>query len=91
VIYSNRDIDIDLFDGNADNEISSYNVLNAVALATGFHRTPYMNLLLDFYSVAPKYNVRLELDTTDEIDNFSYCMRLITYDRLCGGNYSAEK
>ncbi len=90
VIYSNRDIDIDIFENNTGNEISSYNALNAVALATGFHRTAYMNLLLDFYRVTPKYNVRLQLEATEDIEKYAGYMEMITYDRICGKNYSDE-
>ncbi|MGM9521264.1 MAG: LTA synthase family protein [Oscillospiraceae bacterium] len=88
IIYSNRDIDISIFDSNTENEISPYNVLNAVALATDFRRTPYMNLLLDFYEVTPMYNVRLHLDENEEIVYFTKRMQLITYDRTSGKGYS---
>lgn len=91
LIYSNRDIDIEIFENNTDNKISTYNILNAVSLATGFERTPYMNMLLDFYSVAPVYNIRLELPQDPVISYFTNCMRLITYDRLQGKNYSSIK
>lgn len=90
VIYSNRDIQIPIFDSHTDNRISSFNVLNAIALATGFQRTAYMDLLLDFYEAEPVYNVRLLLPSTPELDRFTRYMHLITYDRVCGGNYSKE-
>ena len=88
VIYSNRDIDIEIFQENRDNRISPYNLLNAVSLATGFGRTEYMELLLDFYDTTPIYNVRLNLDVTPEIQAFLSKIELITYDRTSGQGYS---
>ena len=90
VIYSNRTLDKGLFEGNTDNAISDYNLLNAVALSTGFSRTPYMNLLLDFYSVTPIYNVRLGMEVTNDIAPFARAMEYLTYDRVFGKNYSAQ-
>lgn len=88
IIYSNRDVEIPLFQSKQDLEISPYNVLNAVALATGFGRTPYMNFLLDFYDLMPYYNVRLMLDVTDEAQSYIDAIKLITYDRTSGKRYS---
>lgn len=90
VIYANRDIHIDMFSSHTGNEMSSFQALNAVAQATGFRRTAYMNLLLDFYEAAPVYNVRLLIDLSPEAQKFTEYMRLFTYDRVCGGNYSRE-
>lgn len=90
LIYSNRQLDGGLFDKNTDNVISDYNLLNAVALSTGFSRTPYMNLLLDFYRTTPIYNVRLGMELTDAIVPFASAMEQITYDRVFGKNYSAQ-
>jgi hypothetical protein len=88
VIYSNRDIDISIFDEHTDNKISPYNMLNAVSLATGFQRTAYMNLLLDFYNVTPMYNVRLKIDSTPDIEKFCEYLQMVTYDRTSGKGYS---
>ena len=90
LIYSNRKLDSGLFSGHKDNRISDYNLLNAVALSTGFSRTPYMNLLLDFYDATPIYNVRLGMEVTDAIAPFARAMEHITYDRVFGKNYSAQ-
>ncbi len=89
LIYSNRDIDIELFASKKGNKISPYNLLNFVSLATGFERTPYMNMLLDFYRTIPAYNSRLGITVTARIDKFLRNMKLITYDRLQGKNYSS--
>lgn len=88
LIYSNRTLDSGLFVGNRDNVISDYNLLNAVAVSTGFGRTPYMQLLQDFYDIAPAYNVRLGMERTELIDRFARMMELITYDRVFGHNYT---
>ena len=88
MIYSNRSLDGGLFEGNRNNVISDYNLLNAVAVSTGMARTPYMNLLLDFHTVTPIYNVRLGMEVTDAIAPFATAMEHITYDRVFGGNYS---
>ena len=90
LIYSNRKLEGGLFEQNTGNIISDYNLLNAVALSTGFSRTPYMNLLLDFHSVSPIYNVRLGMEVTDAIAPFASAMEHITYDRVFGENYSAQ-
>ena len=88
LIYSNRPLASGLFPDNRDNVISDYNLLNAVALSTGFRRTPYMQLLEDFYHVTPAYNVRLGMERTAPIDRFAHMMELITYDRVFGHNYT---
>lgn len=90
LIYSNRKLDPGLFAQNSGNRISDYHLLNAVAVSTGFGRTPYMNLLLDFHSVSPIYNVRLGMEVTDAIAPFAKAMEHITYDRVFGENYSAQ-
>lgn len=90
LIYSNRKLDRGLFEHNTGNIISDYNLLNAVAVSTGFGHTPYMNLLLDFHAVTPIYNVRLGMEVTDSIAPFAGAMEHITYDRVFGRNYSAQ-
>ena len=91
LIYSNRTLDKGLFESNTDNRISDYNLLNAVAVSTGMSRTPYMNLLLDFYEVTPIYNVRLGMELTDAIAPFAKAMEYLTYDRVFGKNYSGQE
>lgn len=90
LIYSNRTLDKGLFEANTGNRISDYNLLNAVAVSTGFARTPYMNLLLDFYKATPIYNVRLGMEVTDAIAPFARAMEYLTYDRVFGKNYSGR-
>jgi len=86
IIYSNRELTPIL--PNLDNHISTYYLLPIVAYQTGFHRTPYMNLLLDYFQRVPFHNARLNLPETDDNRSLANTMRLITYDRLIGRNYS---
>ena len=88
VIYSNRELSGGLLEEHTGNHISDYNLLNTVARSTGMARTPYMELLADFYRTAPFYNVRLELPLTDEMSFFTQAMEQITYDRLLGQGWS---
>ena len=90
LIYSNRTLDKGLFESSAGNRISDYNLLNAVAVSTGMSRTPYMNLLLDFYQTTPIYNVRLGMELTEAIAPYAKAMEYLTYDRVFGKNYSGQ-
>ena len=86
VIYSNRELARII--PNRDNHISTYYLLSIMAYQTGFHRTPYMNLLLDYFRQVPFHNVRLGRPETDITRSLERTMRLITYDRLIGRGYS---
>ncbi len=88
LIYSNRKLDKGLLPARRGNAISDYNLLNTVALSTGMARTPYMELLRDFHSVTPAYNVRLGMELTVDIASFAKSMEYITYDRVFGKNYT---
>lgn len=89
VIYSNRKLDGGLLPQRTGNAISDYNLLNSVAISTGMARTPYMELLREFYETAPIYNVRLGLERTDAILPYATAMEYITYDRVFGKNYTS--
>ena len=91
LIYSNREIDIPMLSGHKNADLTSNNALNALAQATGFRRTPFMRFLEDFHAVAPAYNVRLGVTMTDELTRFDRALRLLTYDRVVGGNYTEGK
>lgn len=84
LFYSNRKLAPGLFAQNTGNELSSYYLLDAAALCTGFQRTPYMNLLLDCYEVAPFYNERLVMDMTSELWESVRARHCVTYERLHG-------
>lgn len=90
LIYANRDIEIPMFGQNTENKASSFNTLNAVAQATGFHRTAYMNFLSDFYAEVPIYNNRLWVDVSDKGKEYISALELFTYDRVSGSKYSKE-
>ena len=91
LIYSNRELDIPMLSGHTGADLTAKNALNAVAQATGFRTTPFMEFLADFHSVAPAYNVRLGLEMTDVLKRFDDALHLITYDRVVGENYSKGK
>ena len=91
LIYSNRKLDIPMLSGHTGADLTANNALNAVAQATGFRTTPFMEFLADFHSVAPAYNVRLGLEMTDVLKRFDDALHLITYDRVVGENYSKGK
>ena len=86
IIYANRELAPIL--PNLDNHISTYYLMPIMAYQTGFHRTPYMNLLLDYFQRVPFHNARLGLPETDDNLSLARTMRLITYDRLIGRNHS---
>ncbi len=90
VIYSNRELKDGLVKSGTDNEISDYNLLNSIAISTGFTQTSYMRLLSDFYDEIPYYNSRLEIEKTDQIEKFANAMELITYDRIVGKRWSVR-
>jgi len=88
LIYANRPLARGIFSEYMDNHISTYYLLSALAVMTEFHRTPYMNLLLDYHARVPVHNVRLAQPLTDEIQSLQRMLWLITYDRLVGNLYS---
>ena len=88
LIYSNRELEGGLLEGHTGNEISDYNLLNSLARSTGMARTPYMELLADFYQNVPFYNNRLLLPLSQEDTFFTRAMEQITYDRVLGEGWS---
>lgn len=91
LIYSNREIAIPMLSGRKGADLTANNALNAVAEATGFRRTPLMGFLGDFHDAIPAYNVRLQVSMTDEIAKFDRELRLLTYDRIVGENFTKGK
>ena len=88
LIYSNRELEGGLLSSRTGNEISDYNLLNSLARSTGMARTPYMELLADFYQNVPFYNNRLLLPLSQEDSFFPLAMEQITYDRVLGQGWS---
>lgn len=89
VIYANRDLEWDMLPQPNGNEISDYNLLNALFRAAGMPRSPYMELLADFQTRVPYYNIRLELPGTPDNEALARAMRLLTYDRVLGEDWSS--
>lgn len=88
IIYSNRELEGGLLEEHTGNQISDYNLLNSLARSTGMARTPYMELLADFYQNVPFYNNRLLLPLSQEDTFFPQAMEQITYDRVLGEGWS---
>ncbi|MBR2778783.1 MAG: LTA synthase family protein [Firmicutes bacterium] len=91
LIYTNftPDRKNSLLHTGTDNQVSTYNLMNAALKAAGMEQTPYMRLLEDFYGTMPYYNVRLGLPLEEKADEYINAMRMITYDRIFGNNYSS--
>ena len=47
-----------------------------------------MELLGDFYQIAPVYNDQLNMPLTPELEETIQARRLVTYDRLLGEGYT---
>ncbi|MCI8589250.1 MAG: LTA synthase family protein [Clostridiales bacterium] len=91
LIYANFDLkDSVLLKKGKDNQIASYNLLNALSELIGSPRTPYMQLLTDLGLTSPIYNVRMQIPMTDELQYFVNGQRMVTYDRIVGKHYSAD-
>jgi len=86
LIYANRELAPIL--PNKDNHISTYYLMSIMAYQTGFHRTPHMNLLLDYFERIPFHNARLYRPECDDSLSLERVKRLLTYDRLIGRGYS---
>ena len=91
LIYANRPLNLGIFDDYTDNHISIYYLFPALALMTDFHRTPFMDLLLDHHARVPFHNERLMMEETDDILRLMHMHRLMTYDRLVGNLYSRNR
>lgn len=88
LIYANFELgESSIVHAGKDNELSSYNLMNAASQLIGAPRTAYMEYLSDFYDNIPFYNIRLGLDLSDEQTYFVNAHRVFTYDLLCGGKY----
>ena len=91
LVYANFDLEEgSLLHAGNDNEISSYLLMSAVSELIDGPRTSYQNFLLDFGETLPYYNVRLAMTPTEEESYWIESQKIITYDRLAGGNYSQK-
>lgn len=89
LIYSNYELgESSLVHEGKDNEIASYNLMNAAAELIGAPRSEYHQWLADFGLAFPGYNNRMLFPVTDELTEFTDAHRMITYDRVAGKKYS---
>lgn len=90
LFYANYDIDYNSTMNQAE-YVSSYYMLTLLADMTGTKMTPYMQYLRDSFDVMPFYNVRLGANISTEGKDITTAMKLITYDRIKGAEYSVKK
>lgn len=93
LIYSNFELSdsAKMLHVGDDNQIASYNLMNAVFELIGGPSTPMMELLRDFDAECPYYNIRMNITPSDTLWKYIENHRLITYDRLKGNMYSISK
>ncbi|MBQ8697291.1 MAG: hypothetical protein IJ519_06185, partial [Clostridia bacterium] len=89
LIYSNFELnESELVHEGSDNEISSYNLLNAAAELIGAPRSEYHQWLAEFGLKYPTYNNRMAMTMTEELKKYTLEHQMITYDRVTGKKYS---
>ncbi len=89
LIYSNYELgESSLVHEGKDNEIASYNLLNAAAELIGAPRSEYHQWLEEFGLAFPTYNNRMLIPVNEELQKFINTHRMMTYDRVAGENYS---
>lgn len=92
VIYANFELnESDMLHPGTDNNIASYNLMNAAAELIGAPRTDYMEFLKAYYLAEPYYNVRLHKALSDEAFPYANGHKLLTYDRIAGFGYSLDQ
>jgi len=91
LIYSNFELSRGMVSAGKDNDIASYNLMNALSSVIGAPRTPLMYFLEDFYKTYPYYNVRLFTGRFPaEIWSYVDSHAALTYDRTVGNKYSLK-
>ncbi len=91
LIYSNFELSRGMVRAGKDNDIASYNLMNALSSVIGAPRTPLMYFLEDFYKTYPYYNVRLFTGRFPaEIWSYVDSHAALTYDRTVGNKYSLK-
>lgn len=89
LIYANFELEEStMLHEGTDNEIASYNLMNAVSTLIDAPRTSYMMFLEDYYKAHPAYNVRLWSINKAPFAEYVEAHKLITYDRTVGNKYS---
>lgn len=87
LIYSNYDLpgSSSLVHEGKENDITSYNLMNAVFDLIGAPKTELCGFLSEYASVIPYYNTRLGIALTDTQREYVLAHRMITYDRISAG------
>ncbi len=92
MVYANFALsESDMLHAGKDNDITTYNLMNAVADLIGAPRTAYMDYLESYYETIPYYNVRLHKAVSDEAKAFIEGHKMLTYDRIAGNGYSLNQ
>ena len=90
LIYSNFEMKDEAMvsAGGENNDVASYNLMNALSTLIGSPRTPLMHFLEDYYKVFAHYNSRLFPPFPDDMWHFVNAHAALTYDRTVGKRYS---
>jgi len=91
LVYSNFELqESDMLKVGSDNEIASYNLMNAVSTLIDAPRTKYMHFLEEYYKKHPANNIRLWSINKKPFEEFIEGHKIITYDRTVGDRYSLK-
>lgn len=91
LIYANFELEeSDMLKEGKDNEIASYNLMNAVSTLIDAPRTQFMYFLEDYFKAHPACNVRLWSINKKPFQEFIEAHKIITYDRTVGEKYSLK-
>lgn len=88
LMYANYDVDYGVLEQSPD--MSTYYMLTHLAKVTDTAMTPFMQYLYDSYLDLPYYNVRLGMELDKQGEDFINSMKLISYDRIKGKEYSVN-
>lgn len=93
LVYANFDLyttDGTMLQTGTENDITSYNLLNAVAQCIGAPRTSYMQYLEQYFRAEPYYNIRLQRKPAEAAQPYAEGHRMLTYDIVAGEKYSEK-
>ncbi|MBE6701633.1 MAG: LTA synthase family protein [Ruminococcaceae bacterium] len=91
LIYSNFPLEeSEMVKVGGDNEIASYNILNALSTLIDSPRSRYMYFLEDYFNHHKAYNVRLWSINAIPFKKYVNAHAMITYDRTVGEKYSEK-
>ena len=88
LIYANFELqDSTLVHPGTDNNITSYNLMNAAAQLIGAPQTSLMSYLADYAEEIPYYSIRLHKSVSPEAEYYISGHRTLTYDVIAGERY----